>query len=104
MMVLILERQIHPKIRLKEQDKYSERMATGEKALVMKQTMSVSTRVGKQISMSCEFLYSLCKSIQEEKLEEIQNIIEMKVTHRRNINKRRAKWGFESNSTIGMGR
>ena len=39
---------------------------------------------------------------QEEKLEEIQNIIEMKVTHRRNINKRRAKWGFESNSTIGM--
>ena len=54
MMVLILERQIHPKIRLKEQDKYSERMATGEKALVMKQTMSVSTstRVGKQISVS----------------------------------------------------
>ena len=35
-------------------------------------------------------------------MEEIQNIIEMKVTHRRNINKRRAKWGFESNSTIGM--
>ena len=44
-----------------------------------------------------------CKPIQEDKLEEIQNIIEMKVTHRRNINKRRAKWGFESNSTIGMG-
>ena len=44
------------------------------------------------------------KSIQEEKLEEIQNIIEMKVAHRRNINKRRAKWGYESNSTIGMGR
>ena len=42
------------------------------------------------------------KFVQEEKLEEIQNIIEMKVTHRRNINKRRAKWGFESNSTIGM--
>ena len=52
MMVLILERQIHPKIRLKEQDMYSERMATGEKALVMKQTMSVSKRVGKQISVS----------------------------------------------------
>ena len=54
MMVLILERQIHPKIRLKEQDMYSERMATGEKALVMKQTMSVSTStmVGKQISVS----------------------------------------------------
>ena len=50
MMVLILERQIHPKIRLKEQDRYSERMATGEKALVMKQTMSVSMRVDKQIS------------------------------------------------------
>ena len=46
MMVLILERQIHPSIRLKEQDKYSERMATGEKALVMKQTMSVSLQIG----------------------------------------------------------
>ena len=46
MMVLILERQIHPSIRLKEQDKYSERMATGEKALVMKQTMSVSKQIG----------------------------------------------------------
>ena len=43
MMVLILERQIAPKERLKQQNLYSERMATGEKALVMKQTMSVST-------------------------------------------------------------
>ena len=42
MMVLILERQIAPKERLKQQNLYSERMATGEKALVMKQTMSVS--------------------------------------------------------------
>ena len=26
----------------------------------------------------------------------------MKVTHRRNINKRKDKWGYESNSTIGL--
>ena len=76
--VLIVERGIAPKERLRQQDLYSERMATGEKALVMKQTMT------------------------EEKLEEIKNIIEMKVTHRRNIKKRREKWGFESNSTIGL--
>ena len=44
MMVLILERQIAPKERLKQQNLYSERMATGEKALVMKQTMSVSEK------------------------------------------------------------
>lgn len=40
--VLIVERGIPPKERLRQQDLYSERMATGEKALVMKQTMTVS--------------------------------------------------------------
>ena len=41
-------------------------------------------------------------SVQDEQLEEIRDIIEMKVIHRRNINKRKAKWGFESNSLIGL--
>ena len=76
--VLIVERGIPPKGRLRQQDLYSERMATGEKALVMKQTMT------------------------EEKLEEIKDIIEMKVIHRRNIKKRLEKFGYESNSTIGL--
>ena len=40
--VLIVERGIPPAERLRQQDLYSERMATGEKALVLKQTMSVS--------------------------------------------------------------
>ena len=40
--VLIVERGIPPKERLRQQDLYAERMATGEKALVLKQTMSVS--------------------------------------------------------------
>ena len=75
--VLLVERGIPPSQRLIEQNKYSEYMATGEKALILKQTMS------------------------EEKLEEIQDIIEMKVSHRRNILKRKAKFGYESGSTIG---
>ncbi|XP_059093541.1 transient receptor potential cation channel subfamily V member 5-like isoform X2 [Tigriopus californicus] len=76
--VLIVERGIPPKSRLHHQNLYSERMATGEKALVMKQTMS------------------------EEKLAEIQDITEMKVTHRRNIKRRLEKFGYTSNSTIGL--
>ena len=40
--VLIVERGIPPAERLRQQDLYSERMATGEMALVLKQTMSVS--------------------------------------------------------------
>ena len=76
--VLLVERGIPPAQRLIEQNNYSEYMATGEKALILKQTMS------------------------EEKLEEIQDIIEMKVSHRRNINKRKAKFGYESNSTMGL--
>lgn len=39
--MLIVERGIPPKERLRQQDLYSERMATGEKALVLKQTLSV---------------------------------------------------------------
>ena len=35
-------------------------------------------------------------------MTEIKDIIEMKVTHRRNINKRREKFGYESGSTIGL--
>ena len=35
-------------------------------------------------------------------LEKIKDIIEMKVAHRRNIDKRRKKWGYESGSLIGM--
>ena len=76
--VLLIERQISPKQRLIEQNNYSEYMATGEKALILKQTMS------------------------EEQLEEIKDIIEMKVAHRRNIDKRRVKYGYESGSLIGM--
>ena len=75
--VLLVERGIPPSQRLIEQNRYSEYMATGEKALILKQVMS------------------------EEKLEEIQDIIEMKVSHRRNIIKRKNKFGFESTSTIG---
>ena len=40
--VLLVERGIPPAERLKQQDLYAERMATGQKALVLKQTMSVS--------------------------------------------------------------
>ena len=41
--VLIVERGISPAERLRQQDMYAEKMATGEKALTLKQTMSVST-------------------------------------------------------------
>ena len=43
--VLIVERGIAPKERLRQQNLYAERMQTGEKALVLKQTMSVSQKV-----------------------------------------------------------
>ena len=76
--ILLLERGIPPNERLIQQDIYSERMATGEKALILKQTLSV------------------------EELEEIKHIIEMKINHRQCINKRRELYGFESNSTIGL--
>ena len=39
---------------------------------------------------------------QPEQLEEIQDIIEMKVNHRKNIRRRKEKFGFESGSLVGL--
>ena len=57
--MLIVERGIPPAERLRQQDLYSERNSTGKKVMVMKQFLSA------------------------EKLEEIEEIIEMKITHRK---------------------
>ena len=76
--VLLLERGIPSDERLIEQDNYSERMVTGEKALILKQTLSI------------------------EELEEIRHITQMKKTHRQSIRKRKELFGYESNSTIGL--
>ena len=67
--LLITERSIPPKERLRQQDLYADRNSDGDKALVMKQFLSA------------------------EKLEEIDEIIEMKMTHRKNIERRKAKFG-----------
>ena len=39
---------------------------------------------------------------QPEQLEEIQEIVEMKVSHRKNIKRRFDRFGHESNSLIGL--
>merc|ERR1719458_483414 len=76
--LLITERGIPPKERLRQQDLYADRDSAGDKALVMKQFLS------------------------DEKVEEINEIIEMKMTHRKNIERRKAKFGFESDSKMGL--
>ena len=35
-------------------------------------------------------------------MEEIKDIVSLKISHRRNIIKRKKKFGYESNSTIGL--
>ena len=44
----------------------------------------------------------LLLNLQIEQLDEIKEIIEMKVAHRKNINRRKTKFGYESNSLIGL--
>lgn len=48
---------------------------------------------------SCKISSSLG---QNEQLDEIRDIIEMKVSHRKNIKRRQDRFGFESNSLIGL--
>ena len=82
--VLIVERSISPKERLRQQNRSSCRIkevllsysfrycdidTQGNKALVMKQYL------------------------EDDKVEEIGEIIEMKITHRKNLERRKAKFG-----------
>merc|ERR1719234_3073399 len=76
--VLIVERGIAPAERLRQQDLYSERNSSGNKCLVMKQFLSA------------------------DQLDEIEEIIEMKVTHRKNIDRRKERFGYDSVSTMGL--
>ena len=96
--VLIVERGIPPAERMRQQNLYAERMATGEQALVLKQTMSVRNQ--RQCHKTLEIILTFF--FQNEQLEEIEDIIEMKVAHRKNINRRKDRFGFESNSLIGL--
>ena len=83
--VLIVERSIAPKERLRQQNRldilhskfqlydcfrYCDIDTQGNKALVMKQYLD------------------------DEKVEEIGEIIEMKLTHRKNLERRKAKFGL----------
>ena len=69
--VLIVERTVPPKERLRMQDLYADRNSDGDKALVMKQFLS------------------------DEKIDEINEIIEMKITHRKNIERRKTRFGYK---------
>lgn len=40
--------------------------------------------------------------LEDDKVEEIGEIIEMKITHRKNLERRKAKFGLESISDLGM--
>ena len=57
---------------------FSERNSSNKKCLVMKQFLSA------------------------DQLDEIEEIIEMKITHRKNIDRRREKFGYESVSQMGL--
>jgi len=75
--VLIVERSVPPGERLKQQNIYCDIDTQGNKALVMKQYLS------------------------DEKVAEIDEILEMKVTHRKNLTRREKKFGIASVSEMG---
>ena len=80
--------------RLRQQDLYADRDSAGDKALVMKQFLS-----DEKVALSYSIHFHHHSQI---KVEEINEIIEMKMTHRKNIERRKAKFGFESVSKMGL--
>ena len=73
---------------------YADRDSAGDKALVMKQFLS---------DEKVDLHYHLTNTNYTKfKVEEINEIIEMKMTHRKNIERRKAKFGFDSVSKMGL--
>ena len=118
--------------RLRQQDLYADRDSAGDKALVMKQFLSDEKVSIQLIGHCTRLIYykhhvKLTTSIRLSvhsypiinktpfirlldylttmsilKVEEINEIIEMKMTHRKNIERRKAKFGFDSVSKMGL--
>ena len=81
--VLIVERSIPPGARLKYQNSYCDIDTQGNKALVMKQYLSDEQVCGRHLVDNEVFF----------EVSEIDEIIEMKITHRKNLERRKAKFG-----------
>ena len=93
--VLIVERTVPPRERLRMQDLYCDKNSDGEKVHI-------------DIYHLCLFLYIFFQALvmkqflSDEKIDEINEIIEMKITHRKNIERRKTRFGFESTSKMGL--
>ena len=62
----------------------------------------VGMNIEHKIWITCNFDWDSSPFFQMDQLDEIKDIIEMKVSHRKNINRRRDRFGYESNSLIGL--
>ena len=70
-----------------------------------KKFVKVCLHSGQAVQMSLQFDDFFIFSyffFQNEQLEEIDDIIEMKVGHRKNIKRRQDRFGYVSNSLIGL--
>ena len=92
--VLIVERTVPPRERLRMQDLYCDKNSDGEKVDIANVT-SVLLYISFQALVMKQFL-------SDEKIDEINEIIEMKITHRKNIERRKTRFGFESTSKMGL--
>ena len=82
--VLIVERSIPPGDRLRHQNRYCDIDTQGNKALVMKQYLS-DEQVNRAILLIVVIVWF--------QVSEIGEILEMKVTHRKNLERRKNKFG-----------
>ena len=83
--VLIVERSISPKERLKQQNRLYF-LIDDLDFLVLSRYCDIDTQGNKALVMK--------QYLDDEKVEEIEEIIEMKITHRKNLERRKIKFGY----------
>ena len=83
--VLIVERSISPKERLRQQNRLYF-LIDDLDFLVLSRYCDIDTQGNKALVMK--------QYLDDEKVEEIEEIIEMKITHRKNLERRKIKFGY----------
>ena len=96
--VLIVERTVPPRERLRMQDLYCDKNSDGEKVRHRAHSLFITV-----VTLNISFQALVMKQfLSDEKIDEINEIIEMKITHRKNIERRKTRFGFESTSKMGL--
>lgn len=89
--VLVVERGVDPKSRLENQVLYSQPMVDGRRAFMLRQQQSVKIWIVMQLPSNNHNSISMWRNKQDDDLEEMKELDDIRTTHKRSVARRAAK-------------